>query len=488
MTRKMTSFRCLFSIIWYHSIMQPTVLIIGSLKEASHIAVIAQKHNLACANADSIESAIESCTTQRVELLFAAPDIKLPALFSALNEAKLTIPTVATGPAQPVKNAVTAIRLGAIEYLSTPLQSDLLEPLIAPLSPKEQDAISPIHGDAKTEELLTQAKQFAQSTASVLLRGESGTGKEVYSQYIHQCSPRKDAPFIAVNCAAIPENLLESELFGHEKGAFSGATSKRIGKFEQANGGTLLLDEISEMDLQLQAKLLRAIQERVIDPVGSTKPTPVDIRLIATTNRKLEDYVAEGKFREDLYFRLNVVMLEIPPLRDRPADIMPLAQYFATKYGAQNGIDTPTFTKEASEKLTSCYWKGNVRELENTIHRSLLMLSNDSEIDTQHIVISPMSLSMMGVDKNNKQAEESIRPSATSAAAQQYAAASGGFQSGTLSSPVPHSNVGKTLEEMEKELILSTLDYCQGNRLAAADVLGISIKQLRVKLANFSAA
>jgi len=467
--------------------MQPTILTIGNLKEAPAVAAIAKNHGLALMTADTVEAAITAAATNRMEMIFTDAAITLPALFTALNEAKLTIPVVATGPAQPVKNAVTAIRLGAIEYLSTPLQPDMLEALIAPLAPKEAESITPIHGDAKTVELLSQAKQFAASNASILLRGESGTGKEVYSQYVHQCSPRKDQPFVAVNCAAIPENLLESELFGHEKGAFSGAVSKRIGKFEQAHGGTLLLDEISEMDLQLQAKLLRAIQERVIDPVGSTKPTPVDIRLIATTNRKLEDYVAEGKFREDLYFRLNVVMLEIPPLRERPGDILPLASYFTTLYGAQNGLDNVTISPEAAAKLNECYWKGNVRELENTLHRSILMLAGGTIVQPEHIVISPMSLSMMGVDKNNTQAQESIKPNPMSAAAQQYAAAGSGFQQGSTMA-APAANIGKTLEEMERELILTTLDYCQGNRAAAADVLGISIKQLRTKLENFANA
>lgn len=467
--------------------MQPTILTIGTSKDSATIASIAKTHGLALMTAETTEAAITAAGSNRIELIFSAPDIKLPELFTALNEAKLSIPVVATGPAQPVKNAVTAIRLGAVEYLSTPLQPDMLDALIAPLTPKEAESLTPIHGDVKTVELLNQAKQFSASSASVLLRGESGTGKEVYSQYIHNNSPRKDKPFVAVNCAAIPENLLESELFGHEKGAFSGAVSKRIGKFEQAHGGTLLLDEISEMDLQLQAKLLRAIQERVIDPVGSTKPTPVDIRLIATTNRKLEDYVAEGKFREDLYFRLNVVMLEIPPLRDRPGDILPLAQYFTQMYGAQNGLDAVNITPEAADKLNTCYWKGNVRELENTLHRSILMLGGSTEVAPEHIVISPMSLSMMGLDKNNTQAQESIKPNPMSAAAQQYAAAGSGFQQGNTMA-APASNIGRTLEEMERELILSTLDYCQGNRIAAADVLGISIKQLRAKLETFAKA
>ena len=210
-----------------------------------------------------------------------------------------------------------------------------------------------------------------------MITGESGTGKEVLARYVHSRSNRAKRPFISINCAAIPEHLLESELFGHEKGAFTGAVARRIGKFEEATGGTLLLDEISEMDVRLQSKLLRAIQERVIDRVGGTKPVPVDIRIIATSNRNLSDAVREGTFREDLLFRFNVVNLKIPPLRDRPADILELAQHFAKKYADANGVPLRPISADARRILTSNRWQGNVRELENTIHRSVLMAQGD---------------------------------------------------------------------------------------------------------------
>ena len=221
------------------------------------------------------------------------------------------------------------------------------------------------------------AQQIAGSDASVLITGESGTGKEVLARYVHSRSTRAKRPFISINCAAIPEHLLESELFGHEKGAFTGAIARRIGKFEEATGGTLLLDEISEMDVRLQSKLLRAIQERVIDRVGGTKPVPVDIRIIATSNRNLADAVREGTFREDLLFRLNVVNLKIPPLRERPADILELAQHFAKKYAEANGVPLRPLSAEARRVLTANRWQGNVRELENTIHRAVLMAQGD---------------------------------------------------------------------------------------------------------------
>src|SRR6202007_2855015 len=229
------------------------------------------------------------------------------------------------------------------------------------------------------------AQQIAGSEASVMITGESGTGKEVLARYVHSRSARAKKTFISINCAAIPEHLLESELFGHEKGAFTGAVARRIGKFEEANGGTLLLDEISEMDVRLQSKLLRAIQERVIDRVGGTRPVPVDIRIIATSNRHLADPVREGSFREDLLFRLNVVNLKIPPLRERPADILELALHFAKKYAEANGVPLRPISAEAQRILTTNRWQGNVRELENTIHRSVLMAQGD-EIGAEAII------------------------------------------------------------------------------------------------------
>src|SRR5205823_3341078 len=234
-----------------------------------------------------------------------------------------------------------------------------------------------IYRDEMMAHVVKLAQQIAPSDASVLITGESGTGKEVLARYVHLRSNRSRGAFISVNCAAIPENLLESELFGHEKGAFTGAIARRVGKFEEASGGTLLLDEISEMDARLQAKLLRAIQERVIDRVGGTRPVPVDIRIIATSNRNLVDAVREGVFREDLLFRLNVVNLKIPPLRDRPADILELAQHFVRIYAQANATPPRPLSGEARRQLALGRWPGNVRELENTIHRAVLLATGE---------------------------------------------------------------------------------------------------------------
>ena len=239
-----------------------------------------------------------------------------------------------------------------------------------------------VGSDPAIQKTLSLAKRVAGSDASLLITGESGTGKEVLARFVHRHSNRADKPFISINCAAIPDNLLESELFGHEKGAFTGAVARRIGKFEEANGGTLLLDEISEMDVRLQAKLLRALQERVIDRVGGTQPVPVNIRILATTNRDLMTAVQEGVFREDLLFRLNVVTLQIPALRERPSDIMELAHYFIGKYSDANGVAPLPISADAQRTLMQYHWTGNVRELENTMHRAVL-LATGSEIDIE---------------------------------------------------------------------------------------------------------
>jgi two-component system response regulator FlrC len=271
---------------------------------------------------------------------------------------------------------------------------------------------------------------------------------------IHKTSNRAKENFISINCAAIPENLLESELFGHEKGAFTGAVAKRIGKFEEANGGTLLLDEISEMHIHLQAKLLRAIQERVIDPVGASKPVKVNIRILATSNRDLWQYVKEGKFREDLYFRLNVINLEIPPLRDRPQDISFLAGHFIEKYAKVNGVPVRPLSEGALTQMLQHSWPGNVRELENTMHRAVLMASG-VEIDAS--VVFPKGIKSM-------------------------------FPQNKGDHPIivePAPLVGQTVAQVEKKLILGTLDHCLGNRTHAANILGISLRTLRNKLNQY---
>ena len=467
------------------------ILILGNIvSKCNKLIDLARKFNIEVVTCNTIEQAIETYSIKNVVCTFADLEISPAEYFKALNNAKINMPTVLLGSASDMQKAVAGIRMGAIEFLPFPLDEDLLEPILNSL--KKESGSGPIAQDEKTLKLLQMAEKFAKSNATVLLRGESGTGKEVFSKFIHNNSNRADQNFVSVNCAAIPENLLESELFGHEKGSFSGALTKRVGKFEQANGGTLLLDEISEMDAALQAKLLRAIQERVVDPIGSTKPVEVDIRLIATTNRDLEKQVAEGGFREDLYFRLNVVALELLPLRERVGDILPLSQFFANKYAQQNGIEeSVVISDEAAIKLQECFWKGNVRELENTIHRAIIMMS-DNIIRPDDIVISPMSLQAM---EQAKPAEPTPAPvpqpaapmpnPAFNSAASAYGAIDSldkGNQAAKISGNNQAAMIGKTMQEVEKELIISTLNYCEGNRTHAANILGISIRTLRNKL------
>lgn len=305
------------------------------------------------------------------------------------------------------------------------------------------------------------AVQVASTDLTVLITGESGTGKDVFPRIIHDFSSRRQGKLFAINCGAIPEGTIDSELFGHEKGSFTGAIARRIGKFEEATGGTLLLDEVSEMDVRLQSKLLRAIQERVIDRVGGTRPVPVDIRIIATSNRNLADAVKEGKFREDLLFRLNVVNLKIPALRDRPADILELAQHFVKKYADANGVPLRPISAEARRVLTTNRWQGNVRELENTMHRAVLMASGDE--------IGPDAILSPDGDRLDTAKTPPAVAHATFAAEQ-----------------VTRALVGRTVADVERDLILETLKHCLGNRTHAANILGISIRTLRNKLNEYA--
>jgi DNA-binding NtrC family response regulator len=300
--------------------------------------------------------------------------------------------------------------------------------------------------------VVQRAHRIAQSDASVLLCGESGTGKEVIARYIHRNSPRARGPFVAVNCAAIPEQLLESELFGHERGAFSGALSQRIGKLEAAQNGTILLDEISEMDHRLQAKLLRAIQEREIDRVGGRTPVRLNVRIIATTNRDLEQEVNRQTFRQDLYFRLNVVAVHVPRLRDRPQDIPALAEHFIEKYRCESGQAYLQLSSAALAALMAHDWPGNVRELENTIHRALV-LTTGTLIDTKALEVGP--------------------PAACSPAP----------EAADRVSPF----VGRPLHLMERDVIIGTLQLTGGNRTRTATMLGLSIRALRNKISLYAA-
>src|SRR5690349_774419 len=339
------------------------LLIIGALEgQLSEATKLAMQGGAKVAHAATIEIALNSLRAGRgADLLLVDVMVDIPGLIAALDAERIVIPVVACGTETNAAAAVNAIRAGAKEYIPLPPDAELIAAVIAAVARETTDFLFRDPGMARVVQL---ADQIAPSDASVLITGESGTGKEVMAKYLHGKSKRASRAFISVNCAAIPENLLVSELFGHEKGAFTGAIARRIGKFEEASGGTLLLDEISEMDVRLQAKLLRAIQERVIDRVGGTKPVPVDIRILATSNRNLNEAVREGSFREDLLFRLNVVNLKLPALRDRPGDIVALSEHFVVKYAKANGIPPRALSSAARDALVKAPWPGNVRELE----------------------------------------------------------------------------------------------------------------------------
>ena len=397
---------------------------------------------------------------QGADLMMVDYDLDIRGLIAANQVERITVPVVACGINADPEKAADAIRQGAQEFIPLPPDAELIAAVLAAVANDDRSLVTQ---DAAMAAVMKLADQVAASEASILITGESGVGKEVMARYVHAKSRRAEKVFISVNCAAIPENLLESELFGHEKGAFTGAHARRIGKFEEADGGTLLLDEISEMDSRLQAKLLRAIQERVIDRVGGSKPVKVDIRILATSNRDLVQAVREGTFREDLLYRLNVINLKLPALRERPDDILALAHHFTKKYAAANGVPERPIGPAARSRLLSHPWPGNVRELENAMHRAVL-LSTGAEIDPEAIRLPDGSALAQG------------RTTETASRAAQTAEA------------VARSFVGRTVADVEQQLILDTLSHCFGNRTHAANILGISIRTLRNKLKEYSDA
>jgi two-component system, response regulator FlrC len=436
------------------------LLIVGTLKgQLTTATKIAMDRGAAVTHAESIDQALAVLRSGKgADLLMVEVAVDIRELVTRLELEHIHVVIVACGIENNARAAVDAIHAGAKEYIPLPPDPELIAAVLAAVT---EDSRELIYRDDATAAVVKLATQVAGSDASVLITGESGTGKEVLARFVHTRSNRAKKPFICVNCAAIPESLLESELFGHEKGAFTGAVARRIGKFEEATGGTLLLDEISEMDVRLQAKLLRAIQERVIDRVGGARPVPVDIRIIATSNRNLAEAAREGTFREDLLFRLNVVNLKLPPLRERPADVQELAQFFAKKYADANGVPVRPFSPEARKALAVHRWPGNVRELENTIHRAVL-LATGTEIGVDGI-LTPDGARL-------DQARSGPAAHAALAAEQ-----------------LTRSLVGRTVADVERDLILETLKHCLGNRTHAANILGISIRTLRNKLNEYTA-
>ncbi len=453
------------------------LMIIGRLDgHISQAGKIALQRGAKVIHCEDIEEALGALLNGKgADLAMIDVKQKIGSFITRLKEERIHMPVIACGIGTDARSAVKAIKDGAKEYVPLPPDAELIAAVLAAVSEESNTMIA---DDPSMKPVLNLANKVAPSEATVLITGESGTGKEVMSRYMHNKSKRKGAPFIAVNCAAIPENLLESELFGHEKGAFTGATGRRIGKFEEAHTGTLLLDEVSEMHPLLQAKLLRALQEKEITRIGSNNIVKVDVRIIATSNRNLEESVKKGEFREDLYFRLNVINLPLPPLRDRPDDIGRLSQFFADKFAEANGIDRKVISSEALVKLKSCTWRGNIRELENTMHRAILMSAQDKiEADAVFIQSSVLSGTTAPV-ASAAPANSAPNPDGISSASTPTPSDTPTVQN----SGGVESMIGRTIADVERDMIINTLGHCLGNRTHAANILGISIRTLRNKL------
>ena len=388
-------------------------------------------------------------------------DVKMPKMdgLEILLEIKKVlpqIPVIMITAYGTINNAVEAMKKGAEDYILKPFSFEELDAIVKRALTNGRHKEPPLHDGPKHREIITRdsqmlklidlAKSIAFSRSTVLIQGESGTGKELFARHIHQHSERREKKFVAVNCAAIPEDLLESELFGYEKGAFTGAVSRRLGKFELADGSTILLDEVSEMGLKLQAKLLRVLQEFEIDRVGGKEPVPIDVRAIATTNVDLKQSVEEGKFREDLFYRLNVIPLRIPPLRERKEDVPLLVEHFVEKHCLRCKKRAPRVSPEALSVFENHDWRGNVRELENVIERTILLHRDE--------VLLPEQIIIEGMSENGK--EEGVI----------------------------HRGA-RSMKEMEQDLILRTLEELGGNRTHTAKALGISIRTLRNKLSDY---
>lgn len=412
---------------------------------------------------DSGEAALLALAEEPFGLVIS--DVNMPGidghqLLASIRLRDPALPVLLMTAFGSIERAVEAMRGGAADYLVKPFEPRLLLDTLARCCPQGRrvpGARQPVAADPQSRQLLELASRVAQSEATVLITGESGTGKEVLARFIHDQSARAEGPFVAVNCAAIPDHLLEAILFGHEKGAFTGAIATQPGKFELAQGGTLLLDEISEMPLGLQAKLLRVLQEREVERVGARKPLALDIRVVATSNRKLAEEVAAGRFREDLFYRLSVFPLAWLPLRERPADIVPLAERLLAVQAARMNRPVPTLSAGARQALAEHPWPGNVRELDNAVQRALI-LQPGQQIQAEdfglHWLATGVSLAPRAAPVPEAHPDEALRP------------------------------LDADLRDREFQVILDTLRTERGRRKETAERLGISARTLRYKLAQ----
>ncbi|MDR2934992.1 MAG: sigma-54 dependent transcriptional regulator [Candidatus Adiutrix sp.] len=446
--------------------------------------------------AENGREALEKYQGRRFDLIVC--DMGLPGLdglglLKAVKQRDPGLPVILMTAHGEVETAVGAMREGAQDFILKPFPAGVIEeavnralaaaPVPAPAPAKEEkgeNARPLLTRNQRMIRLLELARTVAASPATVLLQGESGTGKELLARFIHQHSPRADGPFVAINCASLPENLLESELFGHEKGAFTGAVARKQGKFELADGGTMLLDEISEMDLALQAKLLRVLQEGEIDRVGGKDPQKIDVRVIATTNRDLKAWAESGRFRSDLYYRLNVIPFFLPPLRERLDDLPLLADHFRRKYSRLNSKNVAGLSAAALARLEIYDWPGNIRELENTVARGVLLAAGP-EVEPGDLFMDEAGF-LAALERTPPAA-----PGLPAAANRPPAAGEPAPESG-LAQPEPGPSAAEglmTIEAMERRLIGQALNETLGNRTHAAKLLGISVRTLRNKLAEY---
>ncbi|MBT8146385.1 MAG: sigma-54 dependent transcriptional regulator [Gammaproteobacteria bacterium] len=417
--------------------------------------------------AENAEAALSILDTRKLSLIIS--DVQMPGmhgdeLLKVVKRLSPETPFVLVTAYGNVTKAVEAMQAGAADYILKPFEAEVLIEMVDRLaltSSTYQDGSGMVVEDRRSVEITELSRRVAATDVTVMISGESGSGKEVFAKFIHKCSSRSDKPFIAINCAAIPEPMLESILFGYEKGTFTGAYTSRAGKFEQANGGTLLLDEVSEIDIGLQAKLLRVIQEKEVERLGGSQAVPLDVRLIATTNRNLKEEVAEGHFREDLFYRLNVFPLHLPPLRERPDDIIPLATSFIEHFDPGTGVQ---LDNEARQALLAHSWNGNVRELENVIQRALILKSGRTISATDMVFENP----------------ELSESSQSTAASQPASSVSQPASPAVEERPQLASN----LKNREKEIIMEAI-VSNSSRKEAAEKLGISPRTLRYKLAQF---
>ncbi|MEC8374320.1 MAG: sigma-54 dependent transcriptional regulator [Pseudomonadota bacterium] len=431
-----------------------TILIVeddAGLREALFDTLLLGDYNVI--EADCAETALMKLGANKVDLVVS--DIQMGEMngLTLLKNIKAkypNMPVLLMTAYATIDDAVQAMRDGATDYLSKPFAPEVLLNLVGRYAPAQKiESRTPIVADPSSIKLLELSRKVAKSEATVMVLGPSGSGKEVLSRYIHDQSQRSDAPFVAINCAAIPENMLEATLFGYEKGAFTGAIQACPGKFEQAQDGTLLLDEITEMDLALQAKLLRVLQEREVERLGGRKTVKLNVRVIATSNRDLKKAVEAGDFREDLYYRLNVFPIEWKPLGQRPGDIVPLAEHLIERHASTQGLGAIRLSAAARNKLSQYSWPGNVRELENVVQRALILCEN-GEIGAGDLMIDESITSQVEV----------------------------------MSEPVDDNKLGSELRYQEHQIILDTLASCKGKRKDVAEKLGISPRTLRYKLAR----